>query len=91
MREGDLRQTRWGEGFDGVLLFNILDVTRFESGTLPQQIDPTEHELIRNLAEVLTSVSGKGSACRTHTWPPSCHDGATLIVISLVLSDGARP
>jgi arginine decarboxylase len=45
--------------YSSVLLFNILDVTRFESGTLPQQIDPTEHELIRNLAEVLTSVSGK--------------------------------
>ena len=45
--------------YSSVLLFNILDVTRFEPGTLPSQIDPGEHELIRNLAEVLASVSGK--------------------------------
>ena len=45
--------------YSSVLLFNILDVTRFEPGTLPQQIDPSEHELIRNLAEALASVSSK--------------------------------
>jgi arginine decarboxylase len=45
--------------YSSVLLFNILDVTRFEPGNLPQEIDASEHELVHNLAEVLSSISGK--------------------------------
>jgi len=45
--------------YSSVLLFNILDVTRFEPGNLPQEIDAGEHELVRNLAEVLSTVSSK--------------------------------
>ncbi|HMV71736.1 MAG TPA: biosynthetic arginine decarboxylase [Pseudomonadales bacterium] len=45
--------------YSSVLLFNILDVTRFESGSVPEHIDPAEHDLIRNLAEVFANVSVK--------------------------------
>jgi arginine decarboxylase len=45
--------------YSSVLLFNILDVTRFEPGKLPEP-DPTqEHELIGNLRESLKSISPK--------------------------------
>jgi len=45
--------------YSSVLLFNILDVTRFEPSQLPEHIGEQEHELVRNLAEVLKSISPK--------------------------------
>jgi arginine decarboxylase len=45
--------------YSSILVFNILDVTRFESGNLPETIDPGEHELIRNMAEALNAVNAK--------------------------------
>ena len=45
--------------YSSVLLFNILDVTRFEAGGVPEQIDVSEHDLVHNLVEVLAGVSTK--------------------------------
>jgi len=43
--------------YSSILLFNILDVTRFECGALPDEIDESEHEQVRNLEYVLNSIS----------------------------------
>jgi arginine decarboxylase len=45
--------------YSSVLLFNILDVTRFEPGEVPEPDPKTEHELIGNLREALKMVSPK--------------------------------
>jgi arginine decarboxylase len=42
--------------YSSVLLFNILDVTRFEPGQVPPP-QPKEHELIGNLRDTLKSVN----------------------------------
>ncbi len=43
--------------YSSVLLFNILDVTRFEPGHVPDPDPAGEHELIGNLRESLKSVN----------------------------------
>lgn len=43
--------------YGSVLLFNILDVTRFEAHALPERPPENEHENVHNLWEVLRSVS----------------------------------
>ncbi len=43
--------------YSSVLLFNILDVTRFEPGEIPDADPAHEHELIGNLRESLKSVN----------------------------------
>ena len=43
--------------YGSVLLFNILDVTRFEAHALPDRPPETEHENVHNLWEVLRSVT----------------------------------
>ena len=43
--------------YSSVLLFNILDVTRFEPGELPNPDPQNEHELIGNLRESLKSIN----------------------------------
>ena len=45
--------------YSSVLLFNILDVTRFEPGELPPEVPEDEHELVKNLREVLNSIGPK--------------------------------
>jgi len=45
--------------YSSVLLFNILDVTRFEPGEVPEPDPKGEHELIGNLREALKMVSPK--------------------------------
>jgi len=45
--------------YSSVLLFNILDVTRFEPGEVPGPAPGGEHELIGNLRETLRSVNSK--------------------------------
>ncbi|MGA8055745.1 MAG: biosynthetic arginine decarboxylase [Burkholderiales bacterium] len=45
--------------YSSVLLFNILDVTRFEPGELPEPDPAGEHELIGNLRESLCSANSK--------------------------------
>jgi arginine decarboxylase len=45
--------------YSSVLLFNILDVTRFEPGEVPGPDPGGEHELIGNLREALSAVSPK--------------------------------
>ncbi|HPR50021.1 MAG TPA: biosynthetic arginine decarboxylase [Spirochaetota bacterium] len=42
-----------------VLLFNVLDATRFEAMPLPETINDTEHEQIINLLDVLKTVKPK--------------------------------
>ncbi len=44
--------------YSSVLLFNILDVTSFEGGD-PPAVDSSEHELLRNLADVLSGIGSK--------------------------------
>jgi arginine decarboxylase len=43
--------------YSSVLLFNVLDVTRFEPGELPDPDPKGEHELITNLRESLKSIN----------------------------------
>jgi len=45
--------------FSSVLLFNILDVTSYEPGQAAPAVPDDEHELVRNLREVLNGVSIK--------------------------------
>ena len=45
--------------YSSVLLFNILDVTRFEPGELPPDVPANEHELVKNLREVLNGIGPK--------------------------------
>jgi len=45
--------------YSSVLLFNILDVTRFEPGDVPEPDPKGEHELIGNLREALKTVNPK--------------------------------
>ncbi len=45
--------------YSSVLLFNVLDVTRFEPGEVPEPDPKGEHELIGNLREALKMVSPK--------------------------------
>ncbi len=43
--------------YGSVLIFNILDVTRFEAHRLPDTVAADEHENVRNLWEVMASVN----------------------------------
>ncbi len=43
--------------YSSVLLFNVLDVTRFEPGEIPNPDPESEHELIGNLRESLKSIN----------------------------------
>jgi len=45
--------------YSSVLLFNILDVTSFEPGDAQPVVPDSEHELVKNLREVLNGVSAK--------------------------------
>jgi arginine decarboxylase len=45
--------------YSSVLLFNVLDVTRFEPGDLPEPDPEGEHELIGNLRETLKTINPK--------------------------------
>lgn len=45
--------------YSSVLLFDILDVTKFESGVIPEPFPEEVHELILNLFEVLKGVDEK--------------------------------
>jgi arginine decarboxylase len=45
--------------YSSILLFNILDVTSYEPGETAPVVPEDEHELVKNLAEVLNSVSIK--------------------------------
>ena len=45
--------------YSSVLLFNILDVTRFEPGEVPAADPGREHELIGNLRESLRTINAK--------------------------------
>jgi len=43
--------------YGSVLLFNILDVTRFEAQALPDRVPESEHENVHNLWDVLKSIT----------------------------------
>ena len=45
--------------YSSILLFNILDVTSYEPGDAPPTVPEDEHELVKNLREVLNGVSAK--------------------------------
>jgi arginine decarboxylase len=45
--------------YSSVLLFNILDVTSFEPGDVQPAVPDSEHELVKNLREVLNGVTAK--------------------------------
>lgn len=45
--------------YSAILLFNILDVTTFEPGEAPPAVPEEEHELVKNLREVLNGISAK--------------------------------
>ena len=45
--------------YSSVLLFNIVDVTSYEPGEAAPAVPDDEHELVKNLREVLNSVSAK--------------------------------
>lgn len=47
--------------YSSILLFNILDVTSYEPGDAAPVVPPDEHELVRNLLEVLNGVSVKAA------------------------------
>lgn len=47
--------------YSSILLFEILDVTRFEPGPIPARIDEGEHELVHNLFEVLEATGTRGN------------------------------
>ncbi len=42
--------------YSSILLFNVLDVTRFEAHSLPDHVDKSSHKYVANLAEVLDSL-----------------------------------
>ncbi|RJR16911.1 MAG: biosynthetic arginine decarboxylase [Desulfobacteraceae bacterium] len=45
--------------YSSILLVNVLDVTKFEMVPLPDQVEEGAHELIKNLHEVLKSITLK--------------------------------
>ena len=45
--------------YSSVLLFNIVNVTSYEPGDAAPTVPETEHELVKNLREVLNGVSAK--------------------------------
>jgi arginine decarboxylase len=45
--------------YSSILLFNILDVTSYEPGDTPPTVPEDEHELVKNLREVLNGVTAK--------------------------------
>ncbi len=45
--------------YSSILLFNILDVTSYEPGVAAPTVAEDEHELVRNLREVLNGVNAK--------------------------------
>jgi arginine decarboxylase len=45
--------------YSSILLFNILDVTSYEPADAAPAVPETEHELVKNLREVLNGVSAK--------------------------------
>src|SRR3974390_70911 len=45
--------------YSSVLLFNTLDVTSFEPGDVQPAVPDSEHELVKNLREVLNGVTAK--------------------------------
>jgi arginine decarboxylase len=45
--------------YSSVLLFNILDVTSFEPATEAPVVGPEQHEMIRNLADVLSNIGSR--------------------------------
>lgn len=45
--------------YSSVLIFNVLDVAKFEPGPLPETIPETEHKLIHDLQEALASAQSK--------------------------------
>jgi arginine decarboxylase len=45
--------------YSSILLFNILDVTSYEPGETPPAVPEDEHELVKNLREVLNGISAK--------------------------------
>jgi arginine decarboxylase len=47
--------------YSSILLFNILDVTSYEPGESAPVVPPDEHELVKNLREVLGGVSIKSA------------------------------
>ena len=47
--------------YSSVLLFNILDVTSYEPSETAPVVPEDEHELVKNLREVLTGVSAKAA------------------------------
>jgi len=47
--------------YSSILLFNILDVTSYEPGESPPVVPADEHELVKNLHEVLSGVSIKSA------------------------------
>lgn len=49
-----------------VLLFNVLDVSRFETHPLPQQLPEGSHELLGNLTETLRALSAHNVQASYH-------------------------
>jgi arginine decarboxylase len=47
--------------YSSILLFNILDVTSYEPGDAAPAVPEDEHELVKNMREVLNGVSAKTS------------------------------
>jgi arginine decarboxylase len=47
--------------YSSILLFNILDVTSYEPGDTPPAVPEDEHELVKNLREVLNGISVKAA------------------------------
>ncbi len=45
--------------YSSILLVNVLDITKFEIVNLPEQMDENAHELMKNLHEVLKSMTLK--------------------------------
>lgn len=43
--------------YSSILLFNVLDVTRFEAHKLPERLGENRHEHVNNLAEVLAGLT----------------------------------
>jgi len=45
--------------YSSILLVNVLDITKFEIVSLPEQVNENSHELMKNLHEVLKSMTLK--------------------------------